>query len=165
MDEKFTYKIGGETYIQKPLVLGQINQLAAIMRGIELPGSVDVAALVVLFGSKLPMAIAIVLIEEAAIKDNPGSIPGYLMERDIDKISKKLEFTLDSETAARIVEDFFDCNPIASLLSKFTGISEKIAGKIQQTELSSSASTSQTETSQKETTSSGVSLSENASPT
>jgi len=165
MDEKFTYKIGGETYIQKPLVLGQINQLAAIMREMEIPKNVDMAALVVLFGSKLPMAIAIVLIEESATKNNPGSTPEYLMNRDIEKIAKKLEFTLDSETAARVVEDFFDCNPIASVLSKFTGISEKISGKIQQTGLNSSASTSQTETSPDGTQSSGGTPLENASPT
>lgn len=60
----FKYIIDGKTYIQKPLVLGQIRQLIGHLKGLEIkPGSSGVG-IVFELGDQLPAALAIVLVEE-----------------------------------------------------------------------------------------------------
>jgi len=102
------YIIGGKKYIQRPLVIGQLKQLSKLLKDVVISSEVKAAELVEAIGDKLPEAIAIVLIPEGVdIKD-----------KNIEEIVKELEFQVDIETAVKIVEDFFDCNQVSSLLKR-----------------------------------------------
>jgi len=102
------YIIGGKKYIQRPLVIGQLKQLSKLLKDVVISSEVKAAELVEAIGDKLPEALAIVLIPEGVdIKD-----------KNIEEIVKELEFQVDIETAVKIVEDFFDCNQVSSLLKR-----------------------------------------------
>ena len=156
--KQFTYTIGDKNYTQRPLVLGQINQLVALTRGVIFPKDANVTVLISLLGNRLPKALAIVLLEDKPTVPADCKDFNYLRDRDIQALSDEIEFTVSPETSMQVVEDFFDCNPIASLSEKFAGLGEKIL-KFKKTEKASSppsVSSSPEETSQKETPSSGA---------
>jgi hypothetical protein len=102
------YIIGGKKYLQRPLVIGQLKQLSKLLKDVVISPEVGAAELVEAIGVKLPEALAIVLIPEGVdIKD-----------KNIEEIVKELEFQVDIETAVKIVEDFFECNQVSSLLKR-----------------------------------------------
>lgn len=139
------YEIGGKPYIQKRLVLGQLMQLSRLLNGMAFPASPGVTDVIVTLGHRLPLALAIVLIpEDVELKD-----------KDISVIAAEIEFTIDPETAIRAVNDFFDCNPISSLLEQLVGMSERIKGAMERTNGTNSSAPSQAETLQNTTASSG----------
>lgn len=141
----FQYDIGGKKYIQRPLVLGQIRQLMRAIEGVRIPQDIDTIGLISALGNKLPIAIAIVLTDETPLKD-----------KDIDSLASQIEFEISPETTAQVVEDFFACNPIVSLLERISGMANKISETIKVTGLESSSASSAEETLQKETQSSGA---------
>lgn len=106
-----SYEIGEKTYEQKPLVLGQLRQLLDVVAGTLIPHGADAMALVAALGDKLPRALAIILTPEGV----------NLRNKDIDALAANLEFDISLEQSMQVVEDFFTCNPIASLLEKLTG--------------------------------------------
>jgi len=164
------YTIGDKEYIQRPLVLGQINQLVAVIKNMVIPNDFNIKALIGLLGNRLSTAMAIVLLEvEAVDGKSKKEISQYLCDRELPPIADELEFSIDPETTIQVIEDFFGCNPIASLLERLSGLTEKISGKIkterEKTSSTSSASPLPAETSQKETASSGGLPSESASHT
>ncbi len=112
---EFKYQIGGKTYIQKPLVLGQVKQLNALLDGMVIPKDISVSGLIKLLGDKLPLALAIVLTEK-------GKHP---KDKDIEALAKELEFEIDADTTSKVVEDFFDCNQIVSLIERIQGVINK----------------------------------------
>jgi len=120
---KYTYVINGKTYIQKPLVWGQIRQLQNILSGIDIPKDINAISLISLFGESLQEAIAIVITEKGV----------ELGKKDIDAMAKEFEFNLDMHTATQVVEDFLACNPIASLFERLSGVITQVWGKAQQT--------------------------------
>lgn len=150
-EELFKYEIGGKTYIQRPLVLGQIRQLIGQLGGLKIyPGSGGVGIIFGL-GEKLPSLLAVALTEE-------GKSP---KEKNVEEMAKEIEFEIDPETAIKVVEDFFVCNPTSSILERIGKLRKLIKTK---TGSKSSSSSSPEETSSKETPSSGDILPENASP-
>jgi len=157
MDEEvFEYEIGGKTYIQRKLVLGQIRQLMAILDGLKVDMGMSTLDLVAALTDRLPRALAVVLTPE-------GVAP---REKDIAKLAEEIEFEIDPETTLRVVEDFFDCNPVQDLalgLRVLGAKLEKRAG-LSRGSTSSSAS-SPTEISPAATPSSGDSRQRNADPT
>jgi len=167
--EKFTYIINNKTYIQRPLVLGQVNQLMALLRNVVLPDTGNMKLLIASLANKLPMALAIVLHEEKPPLPAPHDERYiYLRDRDLNALSDELEFNIDPLTPLRVIEDFFDCNPIASLLEKFGGLGEKLNKKIRtmkDTGSKTSPPSSPEATSPGETPSSGASLSPSAART
>lgn len=60
MTEK-KYVIGGKTYLQRPLVLGQVHQLLAILDNFQVPVPLNVRGLVIALAANVSRAIAIVL--------------------------------------------------------------------------------------------------------
>ncbi len=105
---EFSYQIDGRTYVQKPLVLGQIEQLLDVIDGIELRHDMTQGEILAAVKKDIPLAMAVILCE----KDTK------LADKDIDTLAKELKFSVDFETAQAIVTDFFVCNPIVSLLKK-----------------------------------------------
>lgn len=139
----YKYTVGDKIYIQKPLVLGQISQLIECLKGktIEWSGPLEMYSQL---KDRFPRLLAIVLTEE-------GKSPGG---KDLDTIEVEVEFSIDLDTTLKVIEDFFDCNPTASLLKKLAGMSTKILRQMP-TGSKKSPSPSQEETSPGETPSSG----------
>jgi len=145
--EKFEYEIGGKKYIQKPIVWGQIRQLKNILPRIGVQ-ALTIEGVMFALGDQLAKAIAIVLIPEG---ENPK-------DKDIDALAEEIEFSLDPETILRVIEDFFDCNPIVSLSRKLNGMILNLKGNIAaqiMTQSKEYVSSLPEETSPKETPSSG----------
>ena len=139
----FEYTIGGKKYIQRKLVLGQVQQLLRLLDGVEIK-SPDTLGIIAALGDKIHKALAIVLIPEGVnVKD-----------KNIDEIAEELAFSIEPEQAMKVVEDFFVCTPIISLFQGLNGIFAKVA-KQMETQLNSSSASSQQGTSQKDSKSSG----------
>jgi len=150
----FKYEIGGKTYIQKPLVLGQIRQLIGHLKGLEIkPGSSG--NIIFELGDQLPVALAIVLVEE-------GKSPKRETE-EIVQFSEELEYLIDGDTTLRVVEDFFVCNPTFSILERIGRLKKFMTAK-NPTGSKNPSSSSPEETSPKETPSSGELPPESPSP-
>ncbi len=152
----FIYEIGGKKYFQRPLVLGQIMQLIGLLKGLAIPKDIDVLGLVSMLGERLCPAIAIVLSsDEVSLKD-----------KDIATVEAEIKFVISPEVAIQVVEDFFSCNPIASLFGKLSGMAESLSKKITTEDLSKTSSASlQEEISPKGGISYGDTASESAPPT
>lgn len=114
MTEK-RYDINGTTYVQRPLVLGQLGQLIAVLKDVSFAGN-DILNIVAGIGDRLPIAIAIVLVPDGvALKDkNFQSATDDAM-------------MLDLEASIRIVNDFFECNPVQSLLHNLNGVAQAMS--------------------------------------
>jgi hypothetical protein len=116
----YEYEIGGRLFIQRPLVLGQLRQLTEEMKGLVIePGTeLSLQNIIGIFGEKISRGIAIVL--------TPKDFK--LKDKDVDTLTEELEYEMDIETTFKVVEDFFDCNPLSSLLNKFTSLMHKAGG-------------------------------------
>ncbi len=165
MEQKeFTYDIDGKKYIQRELVLGQLLLLIVLLKHIRIDASMDIAALIASIGLKMPEALAIVLIPAGAEISDKGD------DEKRRSLAKELSFSIKPDVVFTVVEDFFDCNPIASLLERITGLMEKLTlnavfKNIKNPASNPSSSSSQTETSPDGSQSSGGTPLENASPT
>lgn len=111
------YLINKKTYIQKPLVLGQIKQLTDAMSGITIDMSLGILGIVSALGNKLPIILAAVLIPEGT----------NAKERAIDAIAADLKENCDVVTAIEVIEDFFTCNPTALVLQKLAGAMKEMS--------------------------------------
>mgnify|MGYP000908518042 CR=1 FL=1 len=122
-ETEYLYKIGEKEYRMKPLVMGQVRQLLSLLKGVELPETLTVVSLITAFGDKLTEAIAILLIEPDV----------SLNLKDVQKVTNDIEFYLSPSLAMEIIEDFFDCTPIFSILEEMGKRVEKIVGKMNPT--------------------------------
>jgi hypothetical protein len=109
---EYRYEIDGKIYIQRALVLGQISQIIEILKGIEIPSTIDALGVVKLLENKLPDVLAIVLVEEGT----------KLKDKDLAELVETLRESMSIETAIEVTENFFDLNRIASVFEKLTGI-------------------------------------------
>lgn len=157
----FSYVINGITYIQKPLVLGQIRQITSVIKKIAEGGGLPTGGTpfewIEILGDKLPLALAVVLTPEGG---DPRS-------KDLAALGDELEFNILPDQVIQVVTDFFDCNPIHSLLAKLQGLTGSIkkVAQTMKTGLTSSSASSQEEISASEKQSSGKSHPKSASPT
>lgn len=145
MSDIKTYQIGSKTYEQRPLVLGQLRQLLQLLCDVEVSLERGALGLVAALGDKLPKALAVVLTEK-------GQSPA---DKDLDAAAAELEFAISPEQALEVVEDFFDCNPIVSLLDRVGQMIGKLE-KQARNSLTASLSSSPTATSASVTPSSGA---------
>ncbi len=160
--EKFTYTIGGKKYIQRPIVLGQIMLLAQLWKYMPAIPDFRPQTLIATLGLKLPDALAIVLLPE------DGKITDKRDEGKLRFLADELSFSIEPETIVQVIEDFFDCNPIAFLFEKLSGATEKLMQQVKTikgTESQPSSVSSPGETLPGGMTSSGDSLRESASHT
>lgn len=156
------YVVGERTYVQRPLVLGQIRQLINELGSMGIDPTSDKKTLVatIVASDKLERVLAIVLTPKGeAVRD-----------KDLAALAKDLEFDLTPEQIMAVVDDFFDCNPTVSILEKLIGIFRKVKGMILETKpkltgLNLSSASSPAEILPDEKQSSGVSPLENADPT
>lgn len=143
-----TYEIDGTTYEQRPMVLGQIRQLMSVLQGLKIPADGGSLQVIAALGGRLGEALAVVLTEQGK----------SLRGKDLAALATELEFTISPDQTIDVVEDFFTCNPIASLLQRLTtamgGITGGMMGMV--TGSKTPASSSLEETSPAEETSSGT---------
>jgi len=114
MEEK-DYTVNGKIYIQRPLKLKQLVDLVDALQGIEI-ADLSPLGIVHALGSRLPLAMAIVLIPEGTM----------LKEKDIKAIAEEFEEHLDIDTALAVAEDFFTFNPLSSISRKMKGMMIKM---------------------------------------
>ena len=105
------YKIGDKVYIQKPLVLGQLQQLLTLLSDIKIDTPTPMG-IVASLGEKLHTALAIVLCEEGQ----------SLKDKDVEKLAEELKDAVDIETVLEIIEDFFAFNKLNLISQKITNI-------------------------------------------
>ncbi len=154
MDKKeFTYEINGKTYIQRPLVLGQIGQITEVLKGIEITQGMGIEQIVQLLGDRLPAAMAVVLTEKGK----------KVRDKNLPALTEAMQDDMDVGTAIEVMDHFLSLNPIASAFGKLTGIMAGITKAATGSRTSSSQSPE--ETSRSGTTSSGDTHSESASLT
>ncbi len=149
----FKYEIDGKTYIQRPMVLGQIKQLTTILKEVPVSIFLDEMEMAKLLINNVGLAIAVVITEE-------GTKP---REKDIEQLARDIEFTMDAETLVQVVQDFFVCNPVASIYGKLSEMVKAIQ-KTPTTGSTESASSSPEGTLQSGTGSSGDLLPGNVPP-
>jgi hypothetical protein len=148
------YTINDKTYVQKPLVLGQVRQLLRILDGVTFPEELSLSSLLDALGDRLYSALAVVITEK-------GCSP---KDKDLEAMATDLEWAVEMETVLGIVADFFGLNPVSSILEKTGGM----IGRLNQQMVAlgpgsmKPSSSSPVETSQSETQSSGDIPSENA---
>lgn len=152
------YEIGGAAYVQRPLVLGQVRQLLEVLDGVRFAPDADPFALVAALGDRLALALAVVLTPE-------GQSP---RGKDLPALADELEFAIAPEQVLEVVEDFFGCNPMASLVERLTGAAATVAAGLRATAPAlgskTSASCSAPETSAGESACSGATPPPSASP-
>jgi len=110
MSEKVgEYSFGGKTYIQTKLVWGQIKQLNALIKGIQInTAGLTPAGLIDLLGDKVPQVVAILIYEQGTV----------LKDKDLDALVAQFEFEMPFDIAVKVIEDFFVLNPIISVIEK-----------------------------------------------
>jgi hypothetical protein len=116
------YRIGGKTYVQKPVVLGQVRLLAPIVSGMTIASDATAAGLATALGERLPEALAIVLVEDGA------NVREAMKDSNRVERASEIEWAIDPETVMEVASDFFECNPASSLSGKITGMSSKLKG-------------------------------------
>ena len=130
MDKKeFKYEIDGRTYLQRPLVLGQIDQLIECLEGMAMPQSFSPIAIKQALGEKFYTALAVVLIPvPPGVEPSGGKAPAkastpiseLLKNKDVPALAEELRWSIDHETTLEVIDHFFECNPIASILNRLT---------------------------------------------
>ena len=108
--ENKIYIIGDQRFYQKPLVIGQTVQLMKELSKVKLTGGWSVLNIMDSVGDKIADLITIVLIQSGKT----------LKDKDRVEMSGFLNDNLSMDMAIEIVEDFFLCNKIQSLLDKVT---------------------------------------------
>lgn len=142
----FHYEIGGRTFIQRKLVLGQVQQLIRLLAGVEFAGPLDILSVIYALGNKFPQAVAICITEE-------GASP---RDKNVGELAPWIEYEADIETTVQVVEDFFTLNPTSSVLKILSGLVSRVKAKISGPTTSDSSSASSPEAiSQNGTRSSG----------
>ena len=107
-----SYKIGDKTWTQRPLVLGQIQQLLTVIKGMSIPLGAGVLQLIEAVGDRIPVALAIVLVEEGrTVAERVGirltlqdgvMIPEWYQNPDkLADIANELFGSINAETISR----------------------------------------------------------------
>lgn len=104
------YEIDGITYIQRPLVFGQIKQLSALLGGVAINLDNAAEGLLQSVGDHMPQALAIVL--------TPDGV--RLKDKNLSDLADTLEFAITAEQIVQVVDDFFTCNPVVSILNRLS---------------------------------------------
>ncbi|MEW5804873.1 MAG: hypothetical protein AB1847_22535 [bacterium] len=146
-EEEKRYSINGKTYVQRQLVLGQINQLLSVLNDIPIT-NITPQSILISLGAKIPAALAVLLIpEESTVKD-----------RDLKAIEDDM-FFCPADVILEILDDFLSLNPISSFQDKLknfkTLLVKEITG-IQPGKSSDSSTRSQAETYLRENLLSGL---------
>lgn len=132
------YEIGGVTYVQRPVVFGQLRKLAPLISGIVAGMEPRATGLMAALGGKLPEALAIVLIEDGA------DVREAMEEERRKERASVFEWTVDSIIALEVVSDFFECNRASLLSEKLGSLTKQLVSLTETSKPSSSPSPEET---------------------
>jgi hypothetical protein len=125
--EEQKYEIGGETYIQRPLTLGQIKQLIALLKGFNIPMNSGAAGMIDALGEKVPIVLALLLEEEPSFFSRVKALFRKLSgKNELTARAGKLEGSITLDQTLEIIDHFFALNPIASLLKRLESMTAQI---------------------------------------
>ena len=144
-----SYQIDGTTFELRPLVYGQWRQLNSIIDGMPLPLELTPRNLIAAFADELHQIMAVILTES-------GKSPG---DKDLEELAHRLEFAMPEDQVAEVLVNFFECNPIASVLNLINRVVAKlkdVASQIAEMELNKPLSPLAEATGLKEKISSGA---------
>jgi len=113
------YTINGKIYVQKPLVLGQWEQLIPMLDKFNFT-EFTAPGIIREMGSEIYEAAAIVLIPEGV----------KIKNKDIGALVEELSEEMSVEALMEVVGDFFLYNRISSLVSKFNSLTDLIIENI-----------------------------------
>jgi len=102
--------------------MGQIEQLLDRLKDMKFPITTDPWQIKEALGEKIWICTAIILVEE---KNSPKR-----ENEELKNIAEDIRWSIDPETLIQVIEDFFDCNPIASILKRLAGLMKKISSEI-----------------------------------
>lgn len=142
------YTIGETTYVQAPLVFGQIEQLMPLLAGVVLSVEATPETLVAGLGNKLMDVLAVVLTPKGQA----------ISAKNLSETADSLRFAITPEVVFQVIDDFFTCNPIALILEKFQAAVGKIKTIMPATGLKTPFVSCPVETSLAEAPSSGDAL-------
>lgn len=111
MPQPKTYTLAGSTYEQRELVLGQWRQLQALLTDLQIPTGPSLMhrlAAGLEHAGRLDRALAIILVEV-------GKSPQH---KDLAALEAAIANEITPRQIAEIIEDFFTCNPVSSILSR-----------------------------------------------
>ncbi len=118
------YQIGNKTYIQRPIVMGQLGLLLPLLESVRITDTgLQAGNILAALGRNLPRALAVVLIEDGLSMREAMN--------DLDARTDEMQWGMSPETALEVIEDFFDCNPISSIARRITGAAERIRERTQ----------------------------------
>ena len=118
MDNTCEYVFNGITYVQRPLVLGQVCQLVNLLEGTTFSRDGGVQAIIEALGGKIGQALAIVLTEK-------GTSP---RDKDRYALAGELEFVMTPEDLLQVIDDFFSLNPVSSLFERMAATMKNVTG-------------------------------------
>lgn len=118
MDPK-KYTINGKVYTQKPLVIGQADQMLELLQGVELTALTPIS-IIQAMGGRIPMAAAIVLTPEG-IK---------IRDKDLNALEDEFAENLELETALEVAADFLSFNPLSSISGKAKMLMDGVWGML-----------------------------------
>ncbi len=151
---EFKYTIGDKRYCQRPLVMGQVDQLLEVLESAPIKNVLSAWDIKKSLGENLYLCLAIVLIEE-----------GKTARRTMDELralADEIRWSIDPETEVEVIENFFDCNPVARIMERLPELQKGLVKKLLETAFVTPLSASQKETSPGETPSSGDSRPDSA---
>jgi hypothetical protein len=95
-----TYDIAGRRFVQRPLVLGQVQQLLALLKGTDLPAGASSVSVMMAAGEKTSELLAVVLTEAGT----------SAKDKDLEETAAHLRDNLPAALAAEMVTDFLSLN-------------------------------------------------------
>lgn len=110
--KEFKYEVNGKTYVQRPLVLGQLKQVIKPLAGLDFSEEMDALTVVKTLGDRLPEILAVALTMK-------GKSP---KDKDVEALAREFAEHMDLATAVSAVDDFFGCNPVALILQRVMGM-------------------------------------------
>jgi hypothetical protein len=116
---EYTYEIAGKTYIQRPLVLGQLKQLSAVMKH-EIPSEINMMGVIDILSDVFPDILAISLTE--------GDTP--IKEKNIPALTALFREFVDIGMIVKIMNGMFCLEPGIFLLSDTAGLNDWIENTV-----------------------------------
>lgn len=107
-----TYRIGERTYHQRKLVLGQTEQLLALLKGVGFDGAAGIPGILMALGGRAADVFAVVLTRDG--------VP--LADKDLEAEAAWLWEHMPVDLPGQVVADFFTCNPVHSVFDQWTAL-------------------------------------------
>jgi hypothetical protein len=144
------YQIGERSYVQRPLVLGQLQQLLPFLGSIQVKRGEIFDLMGIFANGRISAALAVVLIDE-----------GITVREALDRVEERtveINYSITADQILEVLEDFFVCNRSSSVLERLLTLVVNLKAEIERANGTSKAfcTESLAETSPEETTSYGA---------